>query len=350
MHHVPKTDLQDLLREKGYLLADGATGTTLFALGLETGDSPELWNVEHPDRVRTLHDGFIAAGADIILTNSFGGTRHRLKLHQLEERGAELNRAAAEIARAAADAADRPVIVAGSMGPTGELLEPLGPLTHRGAVGAFTEQAAALAEGGADVLWVETMSAPGEVRAAFEAAVATGLPVVATMTFDTAGRTMMGVEPASYAAFWEGDSRPVAFGANCGVGPAELLDSVLGMATAAPAGTVLVAKGNCGIPEYVDGAIRYRGSPEVMARYAVLARRAGARIIGGCCGTTAEHVAAMRQALDETPMPDAGTQAPTLEEVAETFGKAPWASQIDPVSDGGAEARGGRRRRRRRGS
>ncbi|MCR9257056.1 MAG: betaine--homocysteine S-methyltransferase [Alphaproteobacteria bacterium] len=352
--YKPTTDIHDLLKTKGFLLADGATGTTLFAMGLETGDSPELWNADHPDRVRKLHDGFIAAGSDIVLTNTFGGTRHRLKLHQLDGRVHELNKAAAHIARVAADEAGRPVIVAGSMGPTGELLEPLGALTEKDAVAAFTEQAVALAEGGVDVLWVETMSAPGEVRAAFEAARSTGLPVVATMTFDTAGRTMMGLEPEAYGAFWNEGGRPVAFGANCGIGPAELLHSVLGMRATAPEEAILVAKGNCGIPEYVDGGIRYRGSPEIMAAYALLARNAGARIIGGCCGTTAEHVAAMRNALDSNPYPDPDAAAPSLEEITEAFGKAPWASQSeDDGADGegrGEDRGGARRRRRRRGA
>ena len=347
-----KADFLSLLDEKRVLLADGATGTTLFAMGLETGDSPELWNVEHPDRIHALHQGFVDAGSDIVLTNSFGGTTHRLKLHNFEGRVHEFNKAAAEIAREVADATDRPVIVAGSMGPTGELLEPLGELTPKAAVKAFREQAEALAEGGADVIWVETMSAPGEVEAAFEAAHTTGLPVVTTMTFDTAGRTMMGVEPQSFAGFWSGEGRPVAFGANCGIGPSELLHSLLGLREGALAealnDAILVAKGNCGIPEYVDGGIRYRGSPEVMAAYALLARRAGARIIGGCCGTTAEHVAAMRIALDETPESDLDS-IPTISEITQIMGKEPW-HVADSDEGNGTDRSVERKRRRRRGN
>jgi len=160
--------LQRLLDTRPWLLADGATGTNYFAAGLETGDAPELWNLDHPERVAALHEAFIAAGSDIILTNSFGGTRHRLKLHKAEHRVAEINRAAAAIARRTADASGRDVVVAGSMGPTGEILAPLGPLSEADAADAFAEQGAALAEGGADVLWIETMSSEEELRAAIK--------------------------------------------------------------------------------------------------------------------------------------------------------------------------------------
>ena len=155
-----------LCETRDWLLADGATGTNLFHAGLETGYPPELWNVEYPDRVTTLHAKFIAAGSDIILTNSFGGTSFRLKLHQAENRVTELNLAAADLARQAADAADKSVLVAGSMGPTGELFQPLGSLTADAAEQAFAEQALALSQGGADMLWIETMSSLEEIDAA----------------------------------------------------------------------------------------------------------------------------------------------------------------------------------------
>ena len=216
---------EQIFATRDWLLADGATGTNLFHAGLETGYPPELWNVEYPDRVTTLHASFIAAGADIILTNSFGGTSFRLKLHQAENSVNALNLAAAGLARQAADAADKPVLVAGSMGPTGELFQPLGALTADAAEQAFAEQALALAEGGADLLWIETMSSLEEVEAAVKGARRTNLPVAATMTFDTAGRTMMGVTPAAYTEFATSLGLD-AFGANCGIGPAELLDSV----------------------------------------------------------------------------------------------------------------------------
>ena len=294
------TSLDSLLASRAVLLADGGMGTGLFALGLSTGDSPELWNVRHPERIAAVHRGFVAAGSDIILTNSFGGSRHRLKLHQAQERVAELNMAAARVARGVADAAGRPVVVAGSIGPTGELIVPLGPLTVDEAAAAFAEQAQALAAGGADVLWIETMSAAEEVEAAVQGAMTTDLPVVVTLSFDTNGRTMMGITPeAAVALFRRLPRPPLAFGANCGTGPGQLLATVLGLAEAAGPEAILVAKGNCGIPEYKDGHICYSGTPAIMAAYARLARDCGARIIGGCCGTSAVHVAAMRQALDE---------------------------------------------------
>lgn len=300
--------LRQLLDSRPYLIADGAMGTSLFSAGLEVGGSPEMWNVEHPDRVRAIHRGFIDAGADIILTNTFGGSRYRLKLHQLDHRVDELNRAATRVARAAADDAGRPVVVAGDMGPTGELFEPLGVLTRALGIEAFAEQAEALAEGGADILWIETMSSREEVEAAATGAGVTGLPIVCTLTFDTAGRTMMGMTPEDAARFCQGLAvSPVAFGANCGNGPAELVNAMTRLARTADAEAVLVAKSNCGIPEYAEGRVRYNGTPEIMGHYARMARDAGARIIGGCCGSTPEHLRAMVAALaDYTPraMPD----------------------------------------------
>src|SRR5260370_23141061 len=174
--------LTALLAERSWLLADGATGSNLFERGLRSGDAPELWNSEHPDRIAELHRGFVEAGADIILTNSFGGTRHRLKLHKAEERVAELNEKAARIARAEADLGTRVVLVGGSMGPTGEILEPLGPLSPDPAREAFAEQATALPRGGADILWIETMSSIEETEAAIAGGRPTGPPHLATFT------------------------------------------------------------------------------------------------------------------------------------------------------------------------
>src|SRR5882762_4016114 len=170
--------LKELLDERPWLLADGATGSNLFDRGLQSGDAPELWNADHPDRVADLHRNFVEAGADIILTNSFGGTRHRLKLHKAEHRVGELNERAAALARGVADRSGRAVLVAGSMGPTGEILEPLGPLKWDMAREAFAEQAAALASGGADVLWIETMSSVEETEAAIAGARTVGLPEI----------------------------------------------------------------------------------------------------------------------------------------------------------------------------
>ncbi len=333
--------LSDLLSRRDWLLLDGATGTTLFEMGLMSGDAPELWNVEHPERIRALHDGFVAAGSDLILTNSFGGSRYRLKLHDAADRARELNARAAEIARAAADAADRPVIVAGSLGPTGEILAPVGSLSMEDAVAAFEEQIAGLMEGGADVIWAETISSEEELRAAHAAAAAQGAPFCATLSFDTAGRTMMGVTSEAYAALARSlDPQPIAIGANCGTGAPDLLRTVLGISAADPE-RVVIAKANAGIPKYVDGRIKYDGTPELMADYARLARDAGARLIGGCCGTKPEHLVAMRAAL-EAHSPGA---RPSLEEIVARVG--PFTSESDGTGeDDGAEARPRRRRRR----
>ena len=188
------------LKEKGYLALDGAMGSNLFQLGLISGDSPESWNLEHPDRVKKVHQAFVQSGSDVILTNTFGGNRHRLKLHQLENQVIELNRAAVKLAR---ECAGDSVMVAGSIGPTGEIIEPLGSLSVKDAEAAFREQTSGLAEGGADLLWIETMSDLNELQAACNAAASTGLPFAATMSFDTAGSTMMGVSPTQFVQFMQ---------------------------------------------------------------------------------------------------------------------------------------------------
>jgi 5-methyltetrahydrofolate--homocysteine methyltransferase len=281
------------------LLADGATGTNLFDVGLSSGDSPELWNDAHPDRIRALHQAFVAAGADIILTNSFGGNARRLKLHGLEARTRELCRKAASLAREVADAAGRPVIVAGSVGPTGDLLAPLGALTEADAVAVFVAQIEGLKEGGADVAWIETMSSVEEIRAAATAAARCGMAYTVTASFDTAGRTMMGVAPAVLRDFASAlVPPPVAVGANCGVGASDLVMSILAMSADAP-GVPIIAKANAGIPTVHGDHVHYSGTPETMARYAHLAIDAGARIVGGCCGTSPAHLAAMRRAIDD---------------------------------------------------
>ncbi len=288
-----------LLAERPFLMADGATGTNLFAMGLMTGDAPEMWVFEHPERIERLHSLFIEAGADIILTDSFGGTSHRLKLHNAQDRVGEINCEAARIARRVADASGKEIVVAGSMGPTGELFEPLGPLSIATGADSFSAQAEALAEGGADVLWIETMSSRDEVLAAVKGASKTGLPIVTTGSFDTNGRTMMGMTPAEFVSFAHGlEPRPTAFGANCGVGASELVATILAMAEAAAPGDIIIAKGNCGIPFFDNGQIRYNGTPDLMADYAHLALDCGARIVGGCCGTTPDHLRAIRAALD----------------------------------------------------
>ena len=334
--------LADLLDRKDTLLADGATGTNLFNMGLQAGDAPELWNTDHPDRIIALYSGAVDAGSDLFLTNTFGGTAARLKLHDAQNRVRELNRVGAELGREVADRAERPVVVAGSVGPTGEIMEPVGALSHALAVEMFHEQADGLKQGGADVLWLETISAPEEFRAAAEAFALAGMDWCGTMSFDTAGRTMMGVTSADLAQLVEDlPNPPLAFGANCGTGASDILRTVLGF-VAQGTERPIISKGNAGIPKYVDGHIHYDGTPELMADYAVMARDAGARIVGGCCGTMPEHLRLMREALDSRPR----GERPTLEQIVEVIG--PFSSASDGTGEDAAperRARGGRRRR-----
>ena len=329
--------LETLLAEGRPLLADGATGTNLFAVGLASGECPELWNADRPDRIRALHQAFVEAGSDIILTNTFGGNRRRLALHAAEGRVRELNRLAAENARAVADAAGRPVVVAGSVGPTGDIFAPLGPLTEDEAVEVFVEQIEGLREGGADVVWIETMSASEEARAAARAAAKVGMPYTVTASFDTAGRTMMGVDPAAFGALAEGFAeKPLGYGANCGVGASDLLVSILAMSEADP-DAILIAKANAGVPQWHGAEIHYSGTPELMERYAGFALDCGARIVGGCCGNTPAHVAAIRKGLDGHRRGD----RPTVEALVAALGPL-----VAPPAAAGAAGAGGRTRRR----
>jgi methionine synthase I (cobalamin-dependent) len=328
--------LQKLLAEGRPLLADGATGTNLFDVGLASGETPEIWNDTAPEKIAALHQAFVDAGADIILTNSFGGNRRRLMLHKLEPRTRELNRRAAEIARGVADKAARRVVVAGSVGPTGDLLAPLGPLTEDEATEVFSEQIEGLKEGGADVVWIETMSAPEEIRAAARAATSLGMPYTATASFDTAGRTMMGLAPEAYPELFDSfEAPPLAFGANCGVGAADLLTSVLAMTQRRPE-AVVIAKANAGVPQWHGAHIHYSGTPELMADYARLAVDAGAKIVGGCCGNKPAHVTAMRRALDAYQ----SGERPTVESIVAALGPL-----VSPPAEASAAPRVRRRTR-----
>ena len=303
--------LETLLSERDWLLADGAMGTNLFGLGLTGGASGERWNLDEPAKVASVHHGMIAAGADIILTNTFGANRYRLALHGLGDRAIEVNESGAALARGIADTADRTVVVAGSIGPTGDVLEPLGERTRTEAIDAFAEQAEGLRRGGVDVAWIETMYAENELEAAIQAVKDIGLTFLVTMTFDTGGRTMMGIRPRDMPNLTPCRAhRPLGIGANCGVGPAQLLDSILGLRATADREAIIVAKSNCGLPALDDDMqVRYDGTPEIMAEYACLARDAGARIIGGCCGTTASHLGAMRDALERRSRAEAPDHA-----------------------------------------
>ena len=287
-----------LLARPGVILADGAMGTMLFEAGLQFGDPPERWNLEVPERVRAVHRGYLEAGARLILTNTFGSNRFRLGLHGLENRVAELNLAGALVARAEVDAVASGALVAGDIGPSGTILAPLGETTFDEAAAGFAEQARALIKGGVDVVWIETMSDLEEMRAAVEGVrqVSPSLPILTTMTFDTRGHTMMGVSPEQAVTSlrsWGAD----AIGGNCGNGPEEILGVLQKMHAAAPE-VVLVAKANAGVPTLVQGRAVYGATPEMMGDYARAAAGLGARIIGGCCGSTPAHLRAMAEALD----------------------------------------------------
>ena len=335
-----QSPLQLMLAKRSWILADGATGTNLFNMGLASGNAPELWNNTAPDKIKALYKGSVDAGSDLFLTNSFGGNRSRLKLHGAEARAAELSRISAQIGREVADASGRTVIVAGSVGPTGEIMEPMGPLSYSVAVEIFHEQAEGLKAGGADVAWVETISFGDEYCAAAEAFARTDLPWVGTMSFDTAGRTMMGTTATQMVKLLDRiPNKPLAFGANCGVGASDLLRTILGF-SATGSQTPIVAKGNAGIPKYHDGHIHYDGTPELMAHYATLARDCGATIIGGCCGTTPEHLRAMRAAL-EAHRPK---ERPSLQVIEAALGG--FSSGSDGTDDAGPTRLRQNRRRR----
>jgi 5-methyltetrahydrofolate--homocysteine methyltransferase len=278
------------------VLLDGAMGTLLQDRGLLDGAAGELWNVDRPDDVRACHEEYAKAGARILTTNTFGGTRPRLQMHGLEDRVQELSRAGAAVARDVADRYD--VLVAGDLGPTGELLEPLGTMTGEECQELFEEQLRGLAEGGIDLVLIETMSDLAEAQAAVAAAhrVVPDLPVVVTLSFDTNLRSMMGVRP-SEAVTALAAAGVDAVGANCGRGPEEMAVIAGQLAAARPDGVLLVAQSNAGLPQVVGDHFEYDASPAVMAEHASVLRSEGIDLIGGCCGSTPEHVAAMNDAV-----------------------------------------------------
>ncbi len=275
------------------LIADGATGTMLQAAGLPTGTPGEAWVLERPEEIMRLHRAYLEAGSQIILTSTFGGTRARLKAAGLDAQVAQINRRAAELAR---QVAGDDVYVAGDIGPTGEMMVPLGPLTYEKAVELFAEQAQALAAGGVDCIYVETMSDLQEAQAAVEGAQqACDLPVFCTFSFDTHGRTGMGVSPAQAAQAMAALSVP-AIGANCGHAPEELLDILPQLREAAP-DACLIAKPNAGVPRMVKRQVVYDATPERMAELARRYVELGACIVGACCGSAPAHIAAIAGAI-----------------------------------------------------
>lgn len=289
------TKFKDRLSRGGIFIADGATGTTLQKAGLPPGAAPERWNLENPDAIRALHRGYVEAGSDLILTNTFGGSRPRLEMEGLGDQVHEINLTAARLAR---EVAGDEVLVLGDIGPTGQLMEPLGTLTYDDAVSAFAQQAAALAEGGVDAILIETMSDLGEAKAAVEGARrVTELPILVTMSFDTHGRTMMGVKPVDAAKELLALGVDVV-GANCGRTLSENLEAIRQMREAMPEAT-LMAKPNAGLPRMEGSESVYDVTPEVMADYARKFADLNVKIFGGCCGSTRDHIRAVSLALRE---------------------------------------------------
>ncbi|MGD0573787.1 MAG: homocysteine S-methyltransferase family protein [Anaerolineales bacterium] len=292
------SEWSELLAGPGPVLADGAMGTMLFELGLQFGDSPEGWNLEHPDKVKQVHRGYLEAGARLVLTNTFGGNRFRLGMHGMESQVAEFNRAGARLARAAVAETGQKALIAGDIGPSGGIMAPLGDLDYEQARRGFAEQARALLEGGVDLFWIETISSLEEMKAAFDGVrtVERERPIITTMTFDTRGRTMMGVTPEEAASALTALGA-AAVGGNCGNGPEEILEVIRKMKATAQEGTVLVSKANAGIPRLEKGRAVYEAGPREMGSYALAAREAGAVIIGACCGSTPAHLREMARAL-----------------------------------------------------
>jgi 5-methyltetrahydrofolate--homocysteine methyltransferase len=283
----------DRLNAGEILVADGATGTSYQEMGLSIGVAPEEWVEDHPERVIGLHRAFIEAGSDIILTDTFGGTPIRLRETRFADRASELNRRAAKLASEAA--AGTHVLVAGSMGPTGMLMEPLGDLTASAAAGAYAEQAAGLVAGGVDLLLLETFFALEEAVAAVEGIRrVTALPLVVSFSFDQGTRTMMGVSPAAMVKA-VGPLGVAAIGANCGRSLEDMVRVVDELASL-DAGIPLWIKPNAGLPRMDGDVARYDTTPETMASFAERFMEAGARIVGGCCGSSPAHVAAIAAA------------------------------------------------------
>ena len=292
----PHPVVERLNQHGGPLLGDGAMATMLQEVGLTGGAAPEQWNVDNPQAVQTVYRGYVEAGCHIITTNTFGGTTARLKMHNLQDRLVELNAAGVQLARAVADEAGD-VLVGASVGPTGELLDPLGVMTMEEATTLFAEQVVVMAEAGADFILTETMSDLKEVEAAVRAVEqVTELPIVCMLTFDTNLHTMMGVSPKQAVetlAAWGVQ----VIGANCGNGPTEIQTVMTEMVAHRPPGIVLYAQSNAGLPVLQGGDVFYDGTPEVMADYARQMKALGVDVIAGCCGTTPTHLRAMREAL-----------------------------------------------------
>jgi len=283
-------DFLSRLRSGDVLVSDGATGTNLQAMGLAAGKPAEEWVIERPDSILSLHRAFVSAGSDIILTCSFSGNRLRLGKSPYADRTVEMNQSAARLARKAAEEVDRPIFVGGSMGPSGDLIEPYGTLKVDDVTSAFAEQAAALESGGADFLILETFFAIEEARAAIGGIrSASALPLICSFSYDRGTRTMMGVSPKAMAEAFADDGL-VAMGANCGTTP-ENMQKIVTELVQSVGGIPIWAKPNAGLPEGSPPV--YRLTPEQMGAHAVRFLEEGAQVVGGCCGSSPEHVAAI---------------------------------------------------------
>ena len=283
--------------EKGILISDGAMGTMLQGKGLTDGGAPELWNVENPAAIEEVLEEYAAAGANLITTNTFGGTRGRLQMHGLEDRLFELNKAGAEIARKVADRHPG-CFVMGDVGPSGELMEPMGTMTLDEAKALFADQIKALAAGGVDAILIETMSDLQEVEAAVKSAkeVAPELPIIVTFSFDTNLRTMMGVKPAVAVKTLATEGVRI-IGANCGRGVDEMRVIAKELTEARPDGVFIITQSNAGLPKLVGGDFIYDGTPEEMSKYAKDMKELGVNVIGSCCGSTPAHTKAMATSI-----------------------------------------------------
>jgi 5-methyltetrahydrofolate--homocysteine methyltransferase len=283
--------------EKGILISDGAMGTMLQGKGLTDGGAPELWNIENPSAIEEVLEEYAEAGANLITTNTFGGTRGRLQMHGLEDRLFELNKAGAEIARKVADRHPG-CFVMGDVGPSGELMEPMGTMTIEEATALFADQIKALVAGGVDAILIETMSDLQEVEAAVKAAkaVAPNLPIIVTFSFDTNMRTMMGVKPSVAVTTLAAEGVRI-IGANCGRGVDEMRVIAKELIDARPDGVYIITQSNAGLPKLVGGDFVYDGTPEEMAKYARDMKTLGVNVIGSCCGSSPAHTKAMAAAI-----------------------------------------------------
>jgi len=283
--------------EKATLASDGAMGTMLQERGLIDGGAPELWNVEKADEIEAILEAYAAAGARFITTNTFGGTRGRLAMHGLEDRVFELNKAGGQIARRVADRHPG-CFVMGDIGPSGDLMEPMGEMTLESGAELFAEQIRGLVAGGVDALLIETMSDLGEVEAAVNAAkeVAPNLPVIATLSFDTNLRTMMGVKPGMAVSHLAGLGVRI-IGANCGRGTDEMQVIAQEMVNARPDGIFIITQSNAGLPKLHGDEFIYDGTPEEMAKHAAKMKEMGVNIVGSCCGSSPAHTAAIAGAI-----------------------------------------------------